>query len=54
MWRPGDCHKELDSGIDIVQRWFTEKDDSILSIFCCELLRVELKKQTTSFSAIAN
>ena len=32
--------KELELGVEIVRRWFKERGDSILKVFCCELLRV--------------
>ena len=32
--------KELKVGIEIVRGWFKEIDDSVLNVFCCELLRV--------------
>ena len=37
--------KELESGIEIVHGWFTERGDSVLSIFGGELLRLKLQNK---------
>ena len=37
--------KEYNLEIEIVHGCLTERGDSILSIFCCELLRVKLQNE---------
>ena len=35
--------QELASGLEIVNGWFTERGDSFLNIFCCELYKCSYK-----------
>ena len=45
--------KKLESGIEIVNGWFMERGNSVLNVFCCELLRVYIATEQTSFFWVA-
>ena len=41
--------KELNLGIKIVHRCFTQRGNSTLSVFCCELLQVKVENKYRVF-----